>query len=121
MAEQRVKSKKVDLDEDQVKRFFEGRGSHINEDAPITSVLYQDNNPELALSRDKAEKDKILPKLNTTFPFSGNSSNKSSKISLIFKYSDIFSVSYKPDEMPSQILSKQEKSTEYNTKEHNRL
>ncbi len=64
MAEQRVKSKKVDLDEDQVKRFFEGRGTHINEDAPITSVLYQDNNPELALSRDKAEKDKILPKLN---------------------------------------------------------
>lgn len=56
----------VDLEESAVKSFFEHRGNHINPAHPITSVIYQDDNPELAMRRDAHEKQRALPLLGLT-------------------------------------------------------
>jgi len=60
----RVSKEKIDLDNKVVHAFFEQRGQKYDPSAPFTSVLYQDNNPELAHKRDIYEKSKILPTLN---------------------------------------------------------
>jgi cyclopropane fatty-acyl-phospholipid synthase-like methyltransferase len=58
----RIHKEKVEIDKEKVKKFFEGRQSRIASE-PLTAVLYQDNNPDLAHARDIYERDKILPLL----------------------------------------------------------
>lgn len=61
--EQRIKTNKIAIDEDDVKLFFNNR---VNTNLPylINYTNYQDKHPELALERDKYEKDRIMPFLN---------------------------------------------------------
>jgi 2-polyprenyl-3-methyl-5-hydroxy-6-metoxy-1,4-benzoquinol methylase len=59
----RLVGDKIDIDYDQVKKFFQQRGDNINCEHIYTSILYQDNNPELAEERDLYEKKIILPLL----------------------------------------------------------
>jgi SAM-dependent methyltransferase len=59
----RIYGKKVDLRPSAVHEFFERRGRSINAAHPLTSVLYQDNNPLLAEKRDAFEKQRVLPLL----------------------------------------------------------
>ena len=61
--EQRIKTNKIAIDEDDVKLFFNNR---VNKNLPylINYTNYQDKHPELALERDKYEKDRIMPFLN---------------------------------------------------------
>ena len=44
----RIYDEKVPIDESQVRDFFERRGSTVSPDHPLTSVLYQDEHPEIA-------------------------------------------------------------------------
>jgi SAM-dependent methyltransferase len=59
----RVLGKKLELSEDRVFAFFEGRGARYSVDHPLTAVLYQDQNPQIAMERDRYEKSLVLPKL----------------------------------------------------------
>lgn len=61
--EQRIKTNKIVIDQDGVKLFFDNR---VKKKLPylINYTNYQDNHPELALERDKYEKDRIMPFLN---------------------------------------------------------
>ncbi len=61
----RVYKNKINLDKDDLEIFFKERGDRLKKD-PLTAVLYQDNNPELAHQRDQFEKEKILPLLKLT-------------------------------------------------------
>lgn len=60
---QRVKTNKIMLDENGVKSFFDNR---VKKKLPylINYTNYQDSHPELALERDKYEKDRVMPFLN---------------------------------------------------------
>ncbi len=59
----RVLGEKLELSEDKVLAFFEGRGARYSVDHPLTAVLYQDQNPQIAEERDRYEKSLVLPKL----------------------------------------------------------
>ncbi|CAM3366857.1 Methyltransferase domain-containing protein [Bordetella sputigena] len=62
----RIYGEKVALDPSSVKAFFERRGQSVNKEHPLTAVLYQDNNPGLAETRDAYEKQRVLPLLGLT-------------------------------------------------------
>lgn len=61
--EQRIKTNKFAIDEDDVKSFFDKR---VKKNLPylINYTNYQDKHPEIALERDKYEKTRIMPFLN---------------------------------------------------------
>lgn len=59
----RVYGENVDIDPTAVAAFFAGRARRAASAEPLTSVLYQDGNPELARARDQYEKQLILPEL----------------------------------------------------------
>ncbi|MHB8872547.1 MAG: class I SAM-dependent methyltransferase [Myxococcaceae bacterium] len=59
----RIVGEKIELDPEDVHRFFERRGETINDAHPLTSILYQDENPALAEQRDAYEKERVLPLL----------------------------------------------------------
>lgn len=59
MGSQRIRNAVVDVDQEQVRAFFEKRGEAINPASPLTSVLYQDKNPALAEERDAYERRKV--------------------------------------------------------------
>jgi len=59
----RVKDEKVTLDIEKLRQFFDSRGDKIDNEFPYTSVLYQDENPNIAYKRDVYEKTKISPLL----------------------------------------------------------
>lgn len=61
--EQRIKTNKIAIDEDDVKSFFNNR---VKKNLPylINYTNYQDKHPEMALERDKYEKTRIMPFLN---------------------------------------------------------
>lgn len=59
----RIYGRPVDLETEKVHEFFERRGKSISVEHPITSVLYQDHDPQLAERRDAYEKARILPLL----------------------------------------------------------
>ncbi|ALM85276.1 class I SAM-dependent methyltransferase [Bordetella sp. N] len=59
----RIYNDKVDLEPTQVREFFETRGRNISSQNPLTSIMYQDKNPELAVQRDLFEKQRVLPLL----------------------------------------------------------
>ncbi|MEH2931430.1 hypothetical protein VSQ48_16210 [Candidatus Ventrimonas sp. KK005] len=55
----RVLNQKVDLNYDAVWKFFEDRGENDTLKHKYNYVLFQDDNPELAIKRDEIEKEKI--------------------------------------------------------------
>lgn len=59
----RIYADKIAIQKESTHAFFERRGKSVDQDHPLTSVLYQDSNPELAAARDRWEKSSILPKL----------------------------------------------------------
>lgn len=62
----RIYKKKAEIDVKKTHEFFECRGKNVNLDHPITSILYQDENPSLAIERDSHEKSTAKPLLNLT-------------------------------------------------------
>lgn len=54
----------VNLNEEDVKNFYNKRAFKYDEKNPYLSVMLQDANPELAIYRDRYEKQTILPFLN---------------------------------------------------------
>lgn len=62
-SEKRVSGKVVDIDYDATRRFFEQRAGRPAETCSWTRVMYQDDNPELAIARDEHEKRMVLPRL----------------------------------------------------------
>lgn len=60
----RISGKLVDLESTKVLEFFERRGESMSEAHPLTSVMYQDDNPRLAEMRDAFEKQRVVPLLN---------------------------------------------------------
>lgn len=60
----RIYGKKIDLENSSLRDFFEQRGRSINNEHPLTSVMYQDGNPQLAEMRDVFEKERVQPLLN---------------------------------------------------------
>jgi len=59
----RVSGESLDIDPQSTMAFFEARARAMREDEPLTSILYQDANPEIARRRDKHEKELMLPRL----------------------------------------------------------
>ena len=59
----RILNNKVAIDESEVLNFFEDRAQRYDDSQPLVSVIYQDNNPALAVARDQFEKNKLLPLL----------------------------------------------------------
>lgn len=59
----RIYRDKTLINPDSTRAFFEDRGQRIDPAHPLTSILYQDNNPALAEQRDKHEKSVALPLL----------------------------------------------------------
>jgi ubiquinone/menaquinone biosynthesis C-methylase UbiE len=46
-----------------VSKFFELRAQRLDTSNPLTAVMYQDTNPDLAIARDVYEKEYLIPKL----------------------------------------------------------
>lgn len=61
--ENRVTGKNVSLNRSDLEDFFKKRSRKKDSANPYVSVIYQDDNPELALKRDRHEKHLIIPKL----------------------------------------------------------
>ncbi|MBA4697748.1 MAG: class I SAM-dependent methyltransferase [Legionella sp.] len=59
----RIYGESLDIDEHLVRDFFDARGVKYNVEHPYVSILYQDDNPDLAEKRDAFEKKKVLPLL----------------------------------------------------------
>lgn len=59
----RITSTKHDIDQDAVLSFFEQRAKKSEHLGPLRAVIYQDKHPDLAETRDRAEKALLLPKL----------------------------------------------------------
>ena len=59
----RIYRKKATINQDKTLNFFESRGKHFNAECPLTSILYQDKNPDLAKERDIYEKKIAIPLL----------------------------------------------------------
>lgn len=59
----RVSGENLPIDEQAVLEFFDRRAERATSDHPLTSVLYQDQHPELAEARDAHEKAVALPLL----------------------------------------------------------
>ena len=66
MNNKRVKGTIITIDNSSVNDFFKDRASKYNQNNPLKAVLYQDNNPQIAIDRDLKEKEKLLPLLNLT-------------------------------------------------------
>lgn len=60
----RLKKDIVDHDYSKIKNFFNNRAQKYRQDNPYTVTMYQDNNPEIVIKRNKIEVQKILPLLN---------------------------------------------------------
>lgn len=60
----RIRDKHININKDSLLQFFENRGEKYEEENPYVSVLYQDQNKELAVSRDVYEKNKVTALLN---------------------------------------------------------
>ncbi|WP_427071491.1 class I SAM-dependent methyltransferase [Lysinibacillus fusiformis] len=61
---ERIYGKRINLDQENIEEFFKNRSQRYSERSPLAAVLYQDNNPDLAIKRDKYEKSLVIPKLN---------------------------------------------------------
>jgi len=61
----RVYDELVELDYTATQRFFEQRGERLAEVGPLSAVLYQDHQPDLAQRRSAHEIELIAPHLRT--------------------------------------------------------
>lgn len=61
--EKRIHGKKIAIDEKAIEAFFDSRAGKYDPEKPFVSMLYQDTKPELAETRDRYEKDIVLPML----------------------------------------------------------
>lgn len=59
----RLKGEKVEINYNETQQFFKKRAQKYNTDNPYSVTMYQDNNPELVKSRNRAETEKLLPLL----------------------------------------------------------
>ena len=59
----RIKEDVVDIDYSETERFFNTRAKKYREECPYTTIMYQDNNPDLVKERNKIETDKLYPLL----------------------------------------------------------
>ena len=62
----RIHGDRIRIDDGQVQRFFSDRARRSETLDPAVAMLYQDSNPELAQSRDRHEKETLLPLLQPT-------------------------------------------------------
>lgn len=60
----RVYNSKININKEKLINFFEKRSMKYSDENPLISIMYQDNNPEIAIKRDEIEKEKIKPLLN---------------------------------------------------------
>ena len=66
MNRSRIHGTVVQIDNGSVNDFFRNRADRYSADNPLKAVLYQDNNPQIAIDRDLKEKEKLIPLLNLT-------------------------------------------------------
>lgn len=59
----RIQKDIVELSQQAVSDFFEQRAQKFDAQHPLTSILYQDEHPEIAQQRDQLEKEKVVPLL----------------------------------------------------------
>ncbi len=59
----RIKEQITDIDYQETKKFFTKRATKFQEENPYVVTMYQDNHPELVKERNKAETEKLCPKL----------------------------------------------------------
>lgn len=59
----RIKEQITDIDYQETKKFFTKRAEKFQEENPYVVTMYQDNHPELVKERNKAETEKLCPKL----------------------------------------------------------
>ncbi len=59
----RIKDKVTDIDYEETKKFFTKRAEKFQEENPYIVTMYQDNHPELARNRNRAETETLRPKL----------------------------------------------------------
>lgn len=62
----RILGEKIALNQTQVADFFEDRARRFNADTPLTAILYQDSNPQIAEERDRLERERVTPLLDLT-------------------------------------------------------
>lgn len=62
----RIYKEKIEISPAEINNFFNDRVLRHDSTHSLSAVSYQDDNPELALKRDKHEKETILPKLGLT-------------------------------------------------------
>ncbi len=60
----RIKEQITDIDYMETQKFFSKRAEKYQEDNPYSVTMYQDNQPELVSERNRAEIEKLYPKLN---------------------------------------------------------
>lgn len=60
----RIKNKKVAIDYEDTKAFFQKRAKKFTDDNPYSVTMYQDNNKDLVLARNAKEVEKLYPYLN---------------------------------------------------------
>lgn len=60
----RIKKDKVNLDYSNTKDFFDKRANKFNDKNPYSVTMYQDNNPEIVIERNKKEIERLKPYLN---------------------------------------------------------
>lgn len=59
----RIKEQVTDIDYQETRKFFTKRAEKYQENNPYSVTMYQDNNPDLVKERNKAEIEKLYPKL----------------------------------------------------------
>lgn len=59
----RIKEQITDIDYQETKKFFTKRAAKFQDENPYVVTMYQDNHPELVKERNKAETEKLCPKL----------------------------------------------------------
>lgn len=59
----RVKEERMDIDYNDTKQFFKKRAKRFQVNNPYSVTMYQDNNRELVIERNKKEVEKLLPLL----------------------------------------------------------
>lgn len=62
----RIAGDRVALNRSEVADFFEQRARKFTAATPLTAILYQDNQPEIAARRDALERERVLPLLALT-------------------------------------------------------
>lgn len=63
MNNKRISGKAVNIESGSIRNFFKKRADGYSNNNPLSAVLYQDNNPQVAIDRDMKEKEKLLPLL----------------------------------------------------------